>query len=79
LAAEISKQTGKNIPYQNLPKAEYAGVLAKFGLPEGLAGLIVGWDISIAKRDLFNDSKQLSTLTGRPPTPISEAVGQAVK
>ncbi|HEX8278775.1 MAG TPA: SDR family oxidoreductase [Segetibacter sp.] len=79
LAAEISKQTGKNIPYQNLPEAEYAAVLAKFGLPEGLAGLIAGWDISIAKGDLFNDSKQLSTLTGRPTTPISGAVANAVK
>ena len=79
LAAEISNQTGKNIPYQNLPEAEYAGVLAKFGLPEGLAGAIAGWDISIAKGDLFNDSKQLSTLTGRPTTPLSEAVAQAVK
>ena len=79
LAAEISKQTGKNLPYQNLPEAEYAGVLAKFGLPEGLAGAIAGWDTSIAKGDLFNDSKQLSTLTGRPTTPISEAVAQAVK
>src|SRR5690606_36984725 len=33
LAAEISKQTGKNIPYNNLPEAEYTGVLASLGLP----------------------------------------------
>jgi NAD(P)H dehydrogenase (quinone) len=79
LAAEISKQSGKNIPYKNLPQDEYATILTNFGLPAGLAGAIAGWDVSIAKGDLFNDSKQLSTLIGRSTTPVSEVVGNAVK
>lgn len=78
LAAEISKQTGKNIPYKNLPEGEYATLLKGFGLPEGLAHAIAGWDVSASKGDLFDDSKQLSTLIGRPTTPLNEVVAEAL-
>ena len=37
LAAEISAQTGKDIPYKHLPESDYAGLLAQIGLPEGFA------------------------------------------
>ena len=79
LAAEISKQTGKNIPYKNLPEAEYAAILASFGLPEGLAQAIAGWDVSVSKGDLFDDGRQLSALIGRPTTPLSIVVADALK
>lgn len=79
LAAEISKQTGKNIPYNNLPEAEYAGILAGFGIPKDLAEAIAGWDTSISKGDLFDDSKQLSTLTGKTTSTINEVVAEASK
>jgi NAD(P)H dehydrogenase (quinone) len=79
LAAEISRQTGKEIPYRNLPEAEYAAILATFGLPEPLAKAIAGWDVSASKGDLFDDSRQLSKLIGRPSTPMSAVVASAVK
>lgn len=78
LAAEISKQTGKNIPYNNLPEAEYAGVLASLGVPEGFAQLIAGWDVGVTKGDLFDDKKVLSGLIGRPTTPLAEVVKTAL-
>lgn len=74
LAAEISKQTGKTIPYQNLPEDEYANILLNIGLPEPLAYGLASWDVSASKGDLFDDSKQLSKLLGRATTPISESV-----
>ncbi|TNE71994.1 SDR family oxidoreductase [bacterium] len=78
LAAEISAQTGKNIPYSNLPEAKYAEILTGFGLPEGFAAAIAGWDVSVSKGDVFDDSKQLSSLIGRPTTPLSVAVKDAL-
>lgn len=78
LAAEISKQTGKNIPYNNLPEAEYAGVLASVGVPEGFAQLIASWDVGVTKGDLFDDKKVLSGLIGRPTTPLAEVVKTAL-
>jgi NAD(P)H dehydrogenase (quinone) len=74
LAAELSKQTGKDIPYKNLPEAEYAGILKSFGLPEGLASAIAGWDISVSKGDLFDNAHQLSGLIGRATTPLAKSV-----
>lgn len=78
LAAEISRQTGKNIPYNNFPEAEYAKILVSFGLPEGLATAIAGWDISASNNDLFDSSKQLSALIGHSTTPLHKVVADAL-
>jgi NAD(P)H dehydrogenase (quinone) len=78
LAAEISRQTGRTIPYVHMPEAEYAAALAGFGLPHGLAHAIAGWDVSASRGALFDDSHQLSALIGRPTTPLAVAVAAAV-
>ena len=79
LAAEVSRQTGKTISYRDLPAAEYAAALTGFGLPKGLAEAIAGWDVSASQNALFDDSRQLSKLIGRPTTPLSTAVADALK
>lgn len=73
-AAEISRQTGKNIPYINLPVEEYASFLAKTGMPEGIAQFYASTHVSTEKGDLFDDTHQLSKLTGRPTRPISKVI-----
>jgi len=78
LAAEISKQTGKTIPYNNLPETAYADILKSFGLPEMFAEAIANWDTGASKGDLFNESRQLSKLTGKPTTPMAETVKAAL-
>lgn len=79
LAAEISRQTGKNIPYKNLSEGNYAAALTGFGLPEGLAQTIAGWDTAASQGALFDDSRQLSALIGGPTTPLSITVADALK
>ncbi len=79
LAAEVSKQTGKNIPYKNLPEADYAAALAGFGLPEGLASAIASWDVGASNDALFDDSRQLSKLIGHPTGTLEAAVTVALK
>lgn len=79
LAAEISHQTGKTLPYRNLPPADYAAALKGFGLPEGIAQAIAAWDVDASKGALFDDGRQLSALIGRPTTPLSVAVAAALK
>lgn len=78
LAAEISRQTGKDIPYQNLPEAGYAAALISFGLPELIAHAIAGWDTDVSKNALLDNSHQLSTLIGRPTTSLATAVAEAL-
>ncbi|MBO1360827.1 SDR family oxidoreductase [Acetobacter sacchari] len=79
LAAEISRQTGKEIPYRNLPEWEYAQALIGAGLPADLAHFIAGCDTAASKGALFDDGLQLSALIGRPTTSLSESVALALK
>jgi NAD(P)H dehydrogenase (quinone) len=78
LAAEISRQTGKPVPYKNLSEAEYAQALKGFGLPAPIAEALAGWDVLIAKGVVFDDSRTLSRLIGRPTTLLSAAVSAAL-
>ena len=78
LAAEISKTSGKTIPYNNLTEAEYAGILKSFGLPDGLAEMLANSDTGASKGGLFDDSKVLSELIGRPTTSLAKVVADAL-
>lgn len=78
LAETLSEVTGKNIPYVNLPEAEYAGVLTKAGFPEMMAGAFASFDTSASKGDLFDDNKQLSQLIGRSTTPLKTVIESAL-
>ena len=74
LAAEISKQTGKEIPYNNLPEQDYGQALQSAGLPEPIAQLLAVSDTAAAAGALFDDSGVLSQLLGRKTTPLAEVV-----
>ena len=74
LAAELSHQSGKPVAFQNLPEDVYAGILVQVGLPEGAAKIIADAETHTAKGALFDGSKTLSTLIGRPTTPMPETV-----
>lgn len=78
LAAELSRQTGRNIPYRNLPEADYAAILQGAGLPAPLAEAIAGWDADAAQGALEEDGCALSRLIGRPTTPLSDAMAAAL-
>lgn len=79
LAAEISRQTGKQIPYKDLPEADYRDLLVKVGLPPGLAAGLASWDVGASHGALFHQKRELSELIGRPTTPLSVSVGQALR
>ncbi|MHB2265408.1 SDR family oxidoreductase [Aliihoeflea sp. PC F10.4] len=78
LAAELSSQAGKLIVYENMSEAEYAKALEGSGLPTGLAAAIASWDVAAAGGALFDDSRSLSRLIGRPTTPAADTVRQTL-
>lgn len=69
LAAEASRQTGRDLPYNNLPEEAYAEVLKSIGLPPPVAAMLAQADVGAAQGALFNPDRQLSRLIGRPTTP----------
>lgn len=78
LAAEISKQAGKDIPYVDIPAADYAAALVQAGLDGGFAGLIAEWDVDASNGALFSEDKTLEKLLGRPTVGLEVAVKQAL-
>lgn len=74
LAAEISRQTGRTIPYRDLSEGDYAAALTGAGLPGWLAAALASWDVGAARGALFDDGRQLSRLIGRPTTPLAASV-----
>lgn len=74
LAAELAKQSGKKVVYQNLSEADFAAALKSVGLPAGLADMLADSDTGASKGGLFDDSHTLSKLIGRPTTSLSDSV-----
>jgi NAD(P)H dehydrogenase (quinone) len=79
LAAEISRQTGKNIPYKDLPIADYTATLVAAGVPAPWPDVLPSFDAEAAKGALFDDSKVLSKLIGHPTTSLKDSVAAALK
>ena len=78
MASEISFQSGKPSPYQNLPEEVYRDILLSIGLPEPLASGLARWDVAASHDALFDDSQQLSQLLGRPTTPMAHSAKTAL-
>ncbi len=78
LAAEISRQSGKEVVYQNLGQTEYFDALVEAGLPEPIARLLAESDTGASQGGLFDESRQLSSLIGRTTTPMAESVRAAL-
>ncbi|MFT3725989.1 MAG: SDR family oxidoreductase [Hyphomonadaceae bacterium] len=79
LAAETARLAGKPIAYANLPQADYAGALLGAGLPAPLATMLADSSAKAADGGLYDDSRTLSRLIGRPTTPIRETLAAALK
>ncbi|MCP2002812.1 UNVERIFIED_ORG: NAD(P)H dehydrogenase (quinone) [Buttiauxella agrestis ATCC 33320] len=78
LTAELTKQSGTTVVYQNLPEADFKAALLGASLPEGLAAMLANSDAGASKGGLFEDSRQLSQLIGRPTTSLAESVRSAL-
>lgn len=79
LAAETARQSGKPVQYRDIPEADYKAALLGFGLPAALASLLADSDAQAARGALFDDGRQLSALIGRPTTPWTESVREALQ
>ena len=79
LSAELSRQSGQPVRYQDLPAAEFQAALLAAGLPAEVASLLADSDSGASRGGLFDDGRQLSSLLGRPTTSLTEAVAEALR
>lgn len=79
LAAEVSRQSGKMVAYNDLPQAAYEGVLTGAGLPTELAAMLADADAAASEGALFEEGGELSRLIRRPTTAMATVVTAALR
>jgi len=77
-AQAISKATQKQIEVIEMDEQTYRQALIGAGLPEGMAVAIADSEHYAASGWLNDDSKTLSSLIGRPTTPLQASLNQAL-
>jgi NAD(P)H dehydrogenase (quinone) len=79
LASEVTRQSGKEVKYEDMPLQVFKNILLKTGLPEPIAELLADSDAAAAKNALFDDTRELSKLIGRPTTTMSSSVAATLQ
>ncbi|MEJ0039739.1 MAG: SDR family oxidoreductase [Gammaproteobacteria bacterium] len=77
-AAEISRQSGKPVLYQDMARSDYKVALQGIGLPEPFAELYSESDAKAAGDSLYDAGRELSKLIGRPTTTLAASVTAAL-
>ncbi|SCG80491.1 NAD(P)H dehydrogenase (quinone) [Micromonospora echinaurantiaca] len=78
LAEELSRQTGRQVGYTDLPVEKYVEVLVGAGLPRAYAEVLADGDRAAAQGELHVDGDDLAKLIGREPTSLAEAIRAAL-
>lgn len=78
LAAEIARQSGRDVRYTDLAEAAYAKALADAGLPAPAPAVLADSDRAASQGALYVEGNELEQLLGRPVTPWPEVVRAAL-
>jgi NAD(P)H dehydrogenase (quinone) len=78
-AAELSRQTGEEIPYVDVSVEEYRESLIAAGYHEVVAASLARVDSCMAAGELDNDTGELRRLRGRPSTTLAQAIAGALR
>ena len=78
LAALTGRLAGRTIGCRNLAPADYEAALMKNGLPDFVAKILTNSDTSASQGWLFDDSRTLESLIGRPTETLESIVAPAV-
>jgi NAD(P)H dehydrogenase (quinone) len=73
-AAEVSRQTGKDVPYRQVSTTEYQQMLTHGGLPEAMLDVFVETEDAIERGELATITGDLRRLIGRPSTPLTAVI-----
>jgi NAD(P)H dehydrogenase (quinone) len=79
LAAEIARQSGRDVTYTDLGEEKYAEFLVGVGLDAPHAAVLADSDSAASRGALFVAKTDLESLIGRPATPLAESVAAALR
>ena len=78
LAAEVGRQSGRDVAYTDVSEAQLVEILVGAGLPAPFAALLADSDVGARRGELDLDPADLERLLGRRPTTYVEAIGEAL-
>jgi len=78
LAAEIGRQSGRDVAYTDVPETQLVEILVGAGLPAPFAALLADSDVGASRGELYLDPADLERLLGRRPTTYAEAIGHTI-
>ncbi len=78
LAAEVARQSGREVGYTDVPEAQLVEILVGAGLPAPFAAVLADSDVGASRGELYLDPADLERLLGRRPTTYGEAIGEAL-
>ncbi|MCY9848895.1 SDR family oxidoreductase [Pectobacterium jejuense] len=78
VAAEMTRQTNTTVNYVDMPEEDYRSMLVDYGVPDGVAMILAMADSGVARGDLYTQSRDLSTLIGRPTLTLREVIAKAL-
>ncbi|WP_433167291.1 NAD(P)H-binding protein [Kribbella sp. CA-247076] len=78
-AAEVTRLSGKNVAYNNVPAEQLLEILTGAGVPGAFAPILVDVDAAIERGLLAGRGSDLSRLIGRPTTPITDSIAAALR
>ncbi len=78
-AAELTRQSGREVHYQDMSVQDYTRTLVEAGVPEGYAALLADGDRGLAAGELFTESRDLHELLGRSPTTLAQVIASSLK
>ncbi|MER6994747.1 NAD(P)H-binding protein [Streptomyces sp. NPDC000410] len=78
-AAEVARQSGKDIVHRDVPAEAHLEILTGAGVPQEFAAILVDVDQAIERGLLAGTSGDLARLTGRPTTPLARTVAEALE
>jgi NAD(P)H dehydrogenase (quinone) len=79
LASDVSRQAARTVVYNDLSEDAYRAALMGAGLPANFAALVADADVAACHGALFDDSRSLSKLIGRPTASLESLVAAVLK
>lgn len=77
-AVVLAQTSGKEVRYVDMPEAEFRAALEGIGVPAPWPAILSESSAKSARGALFDDSRTLSALIGRPTTPLADSVKVAI-
>jgi NAD(P)H dehydrogenase (quinone) len=74
----LARKSGKPVVVRNLSEGDYAAALMQAGLPEPVARVVADADAKAADGWLFDDSKTLERVIGRPTASLEQTLDAAL-